>query len=168
MLQGRVLGRDSELIALHSADDHRLVTEHMLGQARREFCLLTRNMDQAIYDQEGFIAGLKALALRSRTSHIRILLQDNDKAIKQGHRIIGLARRLTSSLEIHTPAADWLEHAENFLLIDDCGFIHQTLATSHEATASYQAPLKVQRLRAEFEHIWDSSEGDSELRRLYL
>jgi hypothetical protein len=163
-----VLGRDAGPIALHSYKDHRRICRQMLEQTRHDLCLLTRDLNKAVFDQAEFVAGLQALATRSRGSRIRILLQDHDAVVKQGHRIVELARRLTSSVEIRLPASDWTDYPENFLLADDYGVVHQSLASSYEATADFHAPLKVRRLRAQFDEIWETAEPDTELRRLHL
>jgi hypothetical protein len=167
-IDNRSLGRDAGPLALHDARDHRLVCAHMLAQVRRELCLLSRDLDKAIYDQAAFLAGLKNLALLSRFSRIRILLQDPTRTVQRGHRIIELARRLPSSIEIRVPHSDWLDHPESFLLADRYGCVHRTLSTYYEGTADYYAPLWVQRLQSRVEEIWESAQVDTEMQRLYL
>ncbi len=167
-IETRGLGRDAGILQLHSVTDNALVAAHLLGQTRREFCLLTLDLDKAVFDRREFLDGLKELALRSHLSRIRILLQDHIRVVRQGHRVIELARRLTSSLEIRVPSEDWLDHPENFLLADQYGYLHRELATRYQASADYHAPLVVQKLRLRFDEIWESAQADSELRRLYI
>ncbi len=111
---------------------------------------------------------MKDLALRSHMTRVRILLQDHAHVVNQGHRILELSRRLTSSVELRIPNEDWLDYAENFMLVDQYGYVHRELATRYEATADFHAPLKVQRFRARFDEIWETARPASELRRLYL
>lgn len=168
LLAERVLGRDAGLLTLHDAQDHRLVCAHMVGQIHRELCLLSRDLDKKIYDQEAFFAGLKGLALRSRFSRIRILLQDPSRVMQRGHRLIELARRLTSSIEIRVPSPDWLDYPESFLLADQWGYVHCLLSTRYEAMADYHAPLLVQHLQSCFEEIWTTGQVSTEMRSLHL
>jgi len=168
LIETRHLGRDPGLITLERSAENRLVCAHMAGQARHELCLFSRDLDKAIYDHVPFLDAVKALALHSRTSRIRILLQDHERVIKQGHRLIELMRQLSSSAEIRVPQGDWLSHAENFLLADRYGYVHRELASRYEATADYHAPLEVLHMQNRFDEIWESAQVDSELRRLYL
>jgi hypothetical protein len=167
-LENRRLGRDAGLLQLHSAADNALVAADLLAQTRRELCLLSQDLDRPVFDRREFLDGLRELALRSSLSRIRILLQDHRRVVRQGHRVIELARRLTSSLEIRVPSEDWLEHPENFLLADQYGYLHRELSTRYLAAADYHAPLVVRRLRLRFDEIWETAQADSELRRLYI
>ncbi len=168
LIKERELGRDAGLISLQDREENRLVCAHMLSQVRRELCLFTHDLDKPVYDQAPFLAGVREMALRNRLSRIRILLQDHERVVKQGHRLIELVRHLSSGAEIRVPHADWLAHPENFLLADQYGYVHRALSTRYEATADYFAPLKVRQLYKRFNEIWENSEVDSELRRLYL
>ncbi len=165
---GRKLGSDAGHIFIEDRAGNRAVCAHMLAQARRELRLLSRELDKPIFDQADFLSALKDLAVRSHQTRIRILLQDHAQVVGQGHRIIELARRLTSSIEIRIPSEEWLDYPKNFMLVDQHGYVHRELATRYEATADYHAPLRVQKLRARFDGIWDCALVDSELRRLYL
>ena len=168
LIKERKLGRDAGLITLQDRADNRLVCAHMLSQVQRELCLFTRDLDKPVYDQAPFLTGVRELALCNRLSRIRILLQDHERVVKQGHRLIELVRHLSSSAEIRVPHGDWLAHPENFLLADQYGYVHRELSTRYEAKADYFAPLKVRHMRSQFDEIWESSQVDSELRRLYL
>lgn len=167
-LNRRRLGETAGEILLTDSDGCRLVSAHMLAQARRDCCLLTRDLDRTLYDQSPFLDALKELALRGRTSQIRILLQDHEPAVQRGHRLLELARRLTSKIEIRRPGVDWLHFPESFLLIDDSGYVHRELSTRYEASADYHAPLTVRHLRKQFDAIWETSEENPEMRRLHV
>ena len=112
LIRERELGRDAGLITLQNSEENRLVCAHMLSQVRRELCLFTRDLDKAVYDQAPFLAGVRELALRNRLSRIRILLQNHERAVKQGHRLIALVRHLSSSAEIRVPPEEWLAHPD--------------------------------------------------------
>jgi hypothetical protein len=163
-----ILGHDPGLIRLQSVEDNRRLCADMTAQISRQLDLLTHDLEKRLFDQQAFLAPLRLLATRSRHSRIRILVQNPEPAIKQGHRLIELARRLTSSIDIRVPNDDWLEHPENFLLADRSGYLHRELSSSFEASADYYAPLQVEKLRLRFDTIWESSQPTSELRRLYL
>ena len=167
-LENRTLGRDAGILHLSDVADNALAAARLVAQARRELSILSRDLDKPVFDNREILDGLKELALRSHLSRIRIVIQDHERVVKQGRRIIELARRLTSSLEIRLPSDDWRDFPENFLLADRHGYLHRPLSTRYDANADFHSPLVVQRLSQRFEEIWENGRVGSELRRLYL
>ena len=165
---GRILGSAHELLALGGVEPIREVSADLVRQARRELRIFTRDLDARIYDQQDFLDAVKGLALNSSQSRIRILLQDDQPAVKNGHRLIEIARRLTSSIAIRIPIAEYRHHAASFLVADSSGYVYRELSTVYEATADYHGPLEAQPLIAFFDEVWERSLPDPELRRLYL
>lgn len=162
------LGVTDDLYHLHNPDDHLIHAAGMLRQARRELALFTYDLDPAVYDQTPFLEAFKALALRSRYSRIRILLQDNVLVLQRGHRLVELAQRLPSVVEIRKPNEDFIDHPENFLLIDDCGYLHRKSAASHTGIACYHNRHRVNRLLAFYDEAWENATPERELARLHL
>ena len=163
-----LLGDTNDLFHLHNADEHLIHAAAMLRQAKRDLAIFSRDLDPPVFDQALFIEAFKALALRSRFSRIRILLQENTLVLQQGHRLVELAQRLPSVIEIRQPNEDFIDHPENFLLIDDCGYLHRKSAENHGGIACYHNRHRVNRLLALFDDAWESGVPDRELARLYL
>ncbi|MES9873375.1 MAG: acyltransferase [Candidatus Sedimenticola sp. 6PFRAG7] len=168
MIPQQVLGESSNRIILQSVEENRLATDHMVNQAKRHLDIFTYDFDAPIYNQQAFIDRVKQLATRSRESRVRILLQDNEKVQKQGHRFIELARRLPSVISIRRPHKDYRDLTENFLIVDETGFIHRDLYTQYDAEVEFNDRLVASKLSGFFNEIWEYSEPDIELRRLSL
>jgi predicted GNAT family N-acyltransferase len=162
------LGETDELFHLHTEEDHLIHAAGMLRQARRDMALFSFDLDPAVYDQPPYIEAFKALALRSRHSRLRILLQDNTLMLQRGHRLLELAQRLPSVIEIRRPHEEFLDHPENFLLIDDSGYLHKRSLESYDGIACYHNRHRVNRLLAVFDEAWEHSTPDRELARLHL
>jgi predicted GNAT family N-acyltransferase len=162
------LGYTDELFHLHSPDEHLIHAAGMLRQAKRELALFSYDLDPAVFDQTPFIEAFKALALRSRFSRIRILLQDNALVLQRGHRLVELAQRLPSVIEIRRPNEDFIDQEENFLLIDDCGYLHRKNRAGHIGIACYHNRHRVNRLLALFDEAWENGIPERELARLHL
>ena len=140
----------------------------MLRQASRSLEILTHDLDPALYDQGPFVDALKRLATASHQSRIRILLEDNDRVQKQGHRVLELARRLPSRIAIHRPAADHQEQGQNFLIADRSDYLLQRMHTPYQGEAGYRNRRQARRLGELFDQMWEHSEPDRALRRLYI
>lgn len=164
----QVLGEGGRRIILQTVEENRLAAVHMVEQAKRLLDIFTYDMDAPVYNQQPFLDAIKHLATRSRESRIRILLQNNERVQKQGHRLIELARRLPSVISIRHPQKDYEDIPENFLIVDQTGFIHRDLYSQYDAEAEFNDRLVAGKLVDFFSEVWERSEPDIELRRLSL
>ena len=167
-IQQQKLGEDRGRIAISGKDEFRLACECLAQQARRQLDIFTHDLDAPLYDQKPFLDALKDLVTTSRHAQVRILLQDNNRAQKEGHRLIELARRLTSAVEIRRPYDDYLEYPDNFMIVDRTGFVHRELYTQYEGEVEFHDPVAANEWSKLFSDIWERSEQDTDLRRLYL
>ncbi len=163
-----VLGETTGEYALTSREDSRAAAALLANMARRQIDLFTADLEPAVYDQEAFVDALSRLAISHPRARIRILAKDFERTVKEGHRLVEAARRLSSYVEIRRVHEDYRDNNETFLLVDDYGLLHRRHAPRYEGVFSCKAPLEVRRLRATFDEIWERSEPDSDLRRLHL
>jgi len=168
ILEQSVLGKTPGRILLSTKEQHREAAAQLVSQANRRISLFTYDLDAPVYDQSPFLDAIKRLAIQSPHSKISILLQDNQRVQRNGHRLIRLMRQLPSRIELRRPHPDYIEHPENFLLVDGVGYIQRELYTRYEGIIDFYAPLEVRRLEEFFSEVWEQSEPDSELRRLSL
>ncbi|MCU7862459.1 MAG: GNAT family N-acetyltransferase [Candidatus Thiodiazotropha sp. (ex Lucinoma borealis)] len=162
------LGETSDLYHLHTLEDHQIHSTTMVRQAKRYLCLFSQVLDPQILEKPSFIEATKNLAMRSRFSRIRILLQDNRLVVQQGHQLVELAQRLSSAIEIRIPGKEYLDYPENFILVDNCGYIHRKLAENLLGVACYSDRHKVNRMQTIFDEAWEHGVPDRELARLHL
>lgn len=144
------------------------VSLRLVQQARREVLIFGTDLEPDLYDQEPFVDALRRLCLGSPQMPIRILLRDPRAVAIKGHRLIALARQLTSRIAIRRLAEDFKDRRDAFLIADGRGYCTRRLADTREAVADLNGPPQARLLRAEFEQMWEHSDADSELRRLYL
>ena len=162
------LGEDARELRLSSRDDNRRVAAALVGQATRSLDILSRDLEAEIYDQPDFLEGARALALRSPHVRIRILLQDPARVVGEGHRLVELARRLSSFIEIKRPSHDYRDYNEAFLIADGTGLLHRRLADRFEGLASFKQPLRARELGNFFNEVWQRAAPHPELQRLHL
>jgi hypothetical protein len=167
-LSDRILGETGGPVALHDQAAIRSAGTRMAQQASRELRLFSHDLDTPLYDQQEFLDAVRRIAVEVSTTAVHILLYDAKSAIHNGHRLIELARHLTSRIQIRRVPIELQERTEAYLLADDCGYVLRPLADVYEGTADFNAPLEVRRMREEFGRIWDVGDVHQELRRLYL
>lgn len=144
------------------------VSRQLAEQARIRLRIRTPDLEPRVYDNAAFVEAVRALALRSARTDIRILLHDTDAAIKRGHRLIDLARRLTSRLEIRALRPPPGVPDDAFLLADGRALIHRPNAERTAATVRCNAPRDVRLLENRFQALWHDAETAADLRRLHL
>ena len=159
---------NSTRLELTSAEDCRQATLALLKNTRRTIALFSRDLEPSIFGTVEFATALQRLALRSRFTHIRIVVINPGPAIRDGHRLIELARRLSSFIEFRRPGPDHAQMAESFLVCDETGVMYRPLANRYEGFADTSNPLEARKLLKTFAEIWSQAEPEQEFRRLGL
>jgi hypothetical protein len=167
-IESLVLGASGERMRLRGRAQFSEASEQMAQQAKYYLDIFTYDLDKPLYDQIGFLEAVKRLAIECRGTGIRILLQDSERVRREGHRLIDLARRLTSKIEIRRSHDDYIDHPENFLIADRVGYIRRRVAERYEGEVNFCDPLESKLLTEFFTEVWERSEQDSSLRRLYI
>ncbi len=140
----------------------------MAQQASRSIDILSFDLDPPLFDQQAFVEAVKRLATGSHLSRIRILLQDNDRVQKQGHRLLELTRRLPSRIAIHQPALEDRGHPENLMVVDCSSYLLRRVHTRYQGIAGYLDRREARHLTNLFNEMWGRSGPDSDLRRLHI
>ena len=167
-LDGYILGDTDTLIELHTAGDNHQVALELARQAKREVCIVTYDLDAPVFSHEDFIEALSSLVRRHRHAQARILLQTPDKAVKQGHRLIPLAQRLSSSIHIHRPGPKHHDLIETYMVVDGIGYFRRQQADRYEGIASFKAPIIARDLHDQFHTMWERSAAEPQIRRLQI
>lgn len=159
---------ESDVIQLGAASDNRDAAAAVAGEARRELAIFTRELEPQLYDTRAFLDAAKSLALSSSRARIRILLVDSARAVREGNRLVELARRLSSFFDIRKPHPDDAELAETFIVADEKALLHRPLASRWEGYANLHDPLRAREKLKQFEELWQRSRPDPEMRQLRI
>ncbi len=162
------LGIDREERYLHALDETRETALTLVQQGSKSLRLFTHDLDPRLFDNAAFIEAVKQLALRTERSKVFILMQNPNQAIHRGHRLVELARRLSSRIFIHRAADEDQERCDGFLLVDELGGLRRPHAGRFEGKAWFNNPGEVRLLQKDFDTMWERSGAEPELRRLYL
>jgi hypothetical protein len=162
------LGETSLELEVERLTEASAVAHALAAQAQRTLLLHTEDLEPDIYDDSAFLDAVSRLARDHSQSHIWILIHDARKVVQNGHRLIEIARRLSSTIQLRRPAPQYRNNHESFLLADGCGYLHRPIATRYEGTANFHDPGKVADFEKYFMEVWERSEADEEIKRLYI
>ena len=163
-----MLGETSGSLELRTLTAIRTAGIHMASQAARELRLFSHDLDAALYDNREFLDHVHRIAVGGGEIPVRILLVNAEPATRNGHRLIEVARHLTSKIQIRGVPAEFAHRTDAYLLADDRGYLLRPLANVLDATADFNAPAEVRRLHKAFDEIWSLGEIHQDLRRLYI
>lgn len=146
----------------------RTAAVELAAAAQREIILLSTDLQAQLYDQQPFLDAIRRLATSTSRARIRVLVRDVERVVKQGHRLVELASRLSSFIEIRRMAENDADGEHCFLLIDRRMLLRQQTATSRFAELDREAALSGRQLGQEFDACWELAAPDLNLRRLWL
>jgi hypothetical protein len=163
-------GLQSEDIHFSSRLELADLTAQMAGQARRHLDIVSRALEPEVYETQAFLAAAQRLVVSGRgRGRVRILVLDPEALLSQGeHRLVGLAQRLSSYMEIRRPGPDHQEFNEAMLIVDGKAVIHRKQSGRYEGIANFHSPVRAAHLSEGFEAIWQNAEPDPHFRRLML
>ncbi|MFT6600141.1 MAG: hypothetical protein ACJATD_000990 [Alloalcanivorax sp.] len=123
----------------------------------------------ALSNDGDVLAALKSLALSSPRADLRVLFDDAGRAVKNGHGLIHLSRRLPSRLQLRQTQADDADPRLCFAVADRTGLFQAPGWPRPERLdlCAHALPLGPRRAE-EFARTWERAHGNQELRELHL
>ncbi|HLF97504.1 MAG TPA: hypothetical protein VI457_10205 [Methylococcaceae bacterium] len=163
-----ILGETNRPLVLQGLPALRETALHMIGRGRLSLHILSPRLEADIFDNQEMHDAVSRLARHNSQSKVQILVFDTGPMIRDGHRLVDLARRLSSSIEIRKVAEQHQDYDQAFLVVDACGVIHRQPRDSREAQANYSARRLARKLLKDFQAMWDFAERNMALLRLDL
>lgn len=163
-----VLGAHAALERFSQPEQARAHALALLQQAQRSLCIYSHDLEPWLYHHSSVQEACTRFLLASPRNQLRILLRDTSRATREGHRLLGLSRRLSSNLQIRKLNPDHPNEELAFLLADDCGLLLLPQISQFSGYALYQDPGRVRLRRTQFDQAWDISTTDADLRSFLL
>ncbi len=141
----------------------------LIGQARRQICIYSRDLEYAVYGHKDIVQALKQFALQNRNAMVQIIIQEPASLHSSGHPVLDLAQKLTSYFLLRTPVeSEDLQYSSAFMLSDRGGYLFRLQGNRYEGHWSPNLPAQNRPLREEFERVWQRSRPCTEFRALGL
>lgn len=162
------LGHTGVLVPLETVEQHRLATARMMTQCRRSVHIVSHDLDPAVYDVAAFCADLTRVLLESRRMKVQILVHDAQSLVRHGHRLLEVAFKLSSFIEIRKPGPDHKDYNGGMFVADGRGYVTRRTAERYVGQANFNDPREAALLIEEFDEMWQKSTPDPNLRQLRI
>jgi len=165
LLRPRRLGEDGGRFAVR---DRAAVALDLARQCTRQLRLYSPLLDHELFDSDAFATALSELARRHRQSEVRLLIRDSRPLVERGHRLLDLARRLSSSVRIRLIDDRVDDLDESYLVADLRGVLCFDNREPESGWADYNNQPLAESFRARFDQLWERAEESADLRSLHL
>lgn len=162
------LGSHSAIERFATAEDCQAHVLALIQQARYSLCLYSTDLEPLLYNHSSIQEACTRFLLGNPRNRLRILVQNVSKPVKQGHRLLGLAKRITSNLHIRRIDLEQTEDESAYLLADGCGLLLRTKPESYDGYTLYNDASRTRRLQAQFDQAWENGILDPDLRSFLL
>lgn len=162
------LKKDAKTVDIDTSEACRLAAISMARQAVRSIDIYSRQLDPQMYDNQDFCQAVSRLVIGSRRARVRVLVRQVEPIVRRGHRLVGLAQRLSSYIEMRVPAPEFDDYNGAFLIADGAGIIERRLADRFEASVNFNDPRAAHDLVRQFEAMWQTAAPNMNLRRSHL
>jgi predicted GNAT family N-acyltransferase len=159
--------RDIGALAATTRSDTAAARLQLLGDARHRLAIYLPLLGNDSYASAEELAELRRIAISGRGAQIRILLHDPAAALRNDHRLIALAQRLPSTLQIRMPVEEAdLAYVSAYLLNDAGGYLFLPEANRPQGRAALHDRASQAPLQQHFDEVWERAERASILQAL--
>ncbi len=162
------LGESVEAVDITTSEENRAAALALARQAHMDIEIVSRYLDPPIYDNEPFIAAIKQLALSHRRAKVRILVSDSVPIVKGAHRLLALAGRLSTFIELRILNPQHKNFNQALMLVDETGYIFRELSDRYEGLVSFNDHAQTRYFTREFEKMWEIAVLDPDLRQMKI
>ncbi|WP_192985650.1 histone acetyltransferase HPA2 [Pseudomonas sp. EggHat1] len=163
-----ILGQHEHLERFSQPQQARAHILALIQQAQRNLCLYSDDLEPWLYHHSSVQQACTRFLLNSPRARLRILLRDPTRAVKEGHRLLALSRRLSSNLHIRKLNPDYASIDQAYLIADDTGLFLRPELDQQSGYALYNDPARVRQRQTQFDQAWDTSITDPDLRSFLL
>ena len=153
---------------LSTLDEVRAASLQVATTATRLLTMYTQNLEPQVYDQPKFLEAVKRLVLARSYAKVRVLLADPARGAYESSRFVGLARRITSHIEIRHAHPDYRNSQAAFLIADDRAIVYRLQASRWDGIADMDDPAVARHYLNFFDESWMASAPDAETRQQHL
>ncbi len=145
-----------------------LRASQLVASAKLDITLFSQGLDRRTYSSEDFITPLQTFLLSHQRARLRVLVHTPALAMRKGHRLVELGRRLSSRIEFRELPSERRLIRKEFLIADEYSLLIRDSEDQLESRYFPHAPLLARDQKREFDTWWQESPPAAEFRDLKL
>lgn len=157
---------------VHSFDraaDVRAAAVRIAHAAKHGLCIASRELEFELFDHDEFVDAVKAVALSGRGALVRLLIDDVRLALERDHRLIQLAQRLSSKIEIRRPNPEYAGSDRPALVLNDVGgWLKRQDPSRYDGEYALNDRPRLRELQLAFDRIWERADPETRIRTLKM
>ena len=159
----------TSVTTLTSREDCIEAASDLISTAEMRVAIFSQQLEATLYNRETICDHVSELARKNRHTDIRILAQQTRRVAADGHCLIRLAQRLSSSIQIRIPdTAELQNYTKSLLIIDDHSMMLIDNPERYEGTLVKDNRLHVRPTLEFFDLAWENSLPDQNTRPLRI
>ena len=141
----------------------------LLRTARHRVGICSMALDPGLLDHDAVVALIKRVAMSGRGARVQILVEDITPALHSGHRLLDLAQRLSSLIEIRrADRRNDPEFGPAIVLNDSGGWLRRPDPARFDGEAHLADRPRAQEMWRAFDRSWDRAQAETAVRALKL
>ena len=156
----------SELLQYRGESECLEGLKQSLQWPHRTVRIYSQYLDHALFNSDDVTGSLSEFVRHGPPAHLQVLIHSSNRIVSRGHRLLELARRLQSKIEIRNVPTELAHDSHSCVVFDTDAY---WLMPDHEdylALANPYDPVQARRLADRFDYLWSRSKTDPELRIL--
>ena len=159
----------SSVKALTSRQECAEAILHLVQSVEQRIAIFSQRLEPLLYNNQEICEQISLLARKNRHSDIRIISQNTRSVIADGHCLIQLAQRLSSSIQIRIPNTPELQRfSESWLIIDQHSICQIDNPERYEGSLIEHNREHLKTKLDFFNLAWENSLPDPNSRRLQI
>ena len=139
-----------------------------LAWPTRNVRIYSQELDHALFDQEAVVEALSTFIRSGPPTRLQVLIHSSSAIISRGHRLLTLARRLDSKIEIRLVPRELADDKHCCVICDESAYWLLPDHLEYQSLSNRFDPVQAGKLAERFDYLWDRSAPDPELRTLRL
>ena len=157
---------DTKLI--NSLSDLKESTIKLFDRASKSISIYTKDLDPRILNNREVEFAITRFIKNSRYCKVNILIESEQKLIGTDHRIVALAQRFSSYIQIKLIPLDYQDNYFGFYIVDNRSILYRNNIERYEAEQLTLPNSKIIEKSKYFDQIWQAASPASFLRSLHL
>ena len=160
---------DSNLILLDELADYQHHILTISERSQRQLVILSQELDFPVYSQETLCSTIIQLLRYDRQARVSVLVKNIRPMVERGHRLLKLARRMSSKIEIRKLTAEPEDETRAYAIGDQRYLLYKHDDNEYRGFVNYNGAPESKSLLEEFTYLWEQhSYLDPALRQLVI